>query len=195
MAYLVFGLATILAAALQVVIAQQNQFVIEIPVIVLNSHDNGDLGGSCQSKEELDTALNSITNYSSAVMQEIFISSQIPQCGAGLWYRIAHLNMSNPSQPQSPSARREVTMGGIRVCARPNSTEGSCPGVLYHASSQYSKVCGRVIGYQFGSPSAFEQGVIKDRTIDEAYVEGVSIIPMVVILANTFGAMLLVQVR
>ena len=56
MAYLVFGVATILAAALQVVIAQQNQFVIEIPAIVIKSHDNGDLGGSCPSKEELDTA-------------------------------------------------------------------------------------------------------------------------------------------
>ena len=66
-------------------------------------------------------------------------------------------------------------MDGIRVCARPNSTEGTCPGVLYHASSQYSKVCGRVIGYQFGSPSAFERGVVEGRTIDEAYVEGVSI--------------------
>ena len=63
-------------------------------------------------------------------------------------------------------------MDGIRVCARPNSTEGSCPGVLYHASRQYSKVCGRVIGYQFGSPSAFEN---EHLIIDEAYVEGVSI--------------------
>jgi hypothetical protein len=42
--------------------------------------------------------------------------------------------------------------------------------VLYHASDRYSKVCGRVIGYQFGSPSAFERGVIEDRTIDEGYM-------------------------
>ena len=51
-------------------------------------------------------------------------------------------------------------------------TEGSCPGVLYHASGQYSKVCGRVIGLQFRSPSIFEN---EHLTIDEAYVEGVSI--------------------
>ena len=176
MAYLVFGLATILAASQHVAIAQQNQFGFEIPAIVINSHDNCDLGGSYPSKEELDTALNKITSYISAVVQEIIISSQLPQCGGGLWYRIAHVNMSDPSQ-QCPSAWREVTMHGIKVCARPNSTdsEGSCPGVLYHASGQYSKICGRVIGYQFGSPSAFERGVIEDRTIDEAYVEGVSI--------------------
>ena len=104
----------------------------------------------------------------------MFISAPLPQCGAGLWYRIAHLIMSDPSQ-QCPSAWREVTVHGIRVCARPNSTEGSCPDVLYHASGWYSKVCGRVIGYQFGSPSAFELGVVEGRTIDKAYVEGVSI--------------------
>ena len=145
MAYLVFGLTTIIAAALQVAVAQQNQLEIGIPATVIDSHDNGDLGGSYRSKQELDTALNNIRNYISAVVQEIFISSQIPQCGDGLWYHIAHLNMSNPSQ-QCPSAWREVTMHGIRVCARATSTEGSW----------YSKVCGRVIGYQFGSPSAFE---------------------------------------
>ena len=95
-------------------------------------------------------------------------------CGAGLWYPLAHLNMTDPSQ-QCPSAWRDVTIEGIRVCARPNSPAGSCPGVLYHASYRYSKVCGRVIGYQFGSPDAFKNGVIYRFTIDEAYIEGVSI--------------------
>ena len=98
------------------------------------------------------------------------------QCGGGTWYRIAHLNMSDPSQ-QCPSAWREVTMDGIRVCARPNSTEGSCPGVVYHASGQYSKICGRAIGYQFGSSDAFsiDLSVINNFTIDGVYVDGVSI--------------------
>jgi hypothetical protein len=95
-------------------------------------------------------------------------------CGDGVWHQIAHINMSDSSQ-QCPSTWKEVTMDGIRVCARPNSTEGSCPGVLYHASDRYSMVCGRAIGYQFGSPSAFERGVTEGRTIDAAYVEGVSI--------------------
>ena len=99
---------------------------------------------------------------------------QVPQCGDGLWYRVAHLNMSDPSQ-QCPSAQRKVAFGVIRACARANSTEGSCPGVHYPVSYQYSKVCGRVIGYQFGSPSAFEQGFVNGLTINEAYVKGVSI--------------------
>ena len=112
-------------------------------------------------------ALNSL-----AIIEQAQITKL--HCGDGIWHQVAHINMSNPSH-QCPSAWREVTMDGIRVCARPISTKGSCPGVLYHASGQYSKVCGRVIGYQFGSPSAFELGAVEDRTIDEVYVEGVSI--------------------
>ena len=108
------------------------------------------------------------------VVYRFVLSIQLEACGTGLWYRVAHLNMSDSSH-QYPSTWREVIMDGIRVCARPNSTEGSCPGVFYHASGQYSKICGRVIGYQFGSPSAFERGVVQNRAIDEAYVEGVSI--------------------
>ena len=144
-----------------------------------------------QLSTQLDETNNSITSVATTVDKNIsslfiqldvvyrFALSVQPEaigihCGAGLWYRVAHLDMTDPSQ-QCPTAWREVTMDGIRVCARPNSTERSCPGVLYNASYRYSKVCGRVIGYQFGSPSAFELGVIENRTIDEDYVEGVSI--------------------
>ena len=35
----------------------------------------------------------------------------------------------------------------------------------------YTKVCGRVIGYQVGHPDAFHSS----KSIDKAYVEGVSI--------------------
>jgi hypothetical protein len=110
MAYLIFGLATItiiaiIAAALQVAIAQQNLRTIRIPTTVIESHGCT----SCPSKEELDTALKNVRNSASAVVLQIF---NIPLCGDGLWYRIAHLNMSDSSQ-QCPSSWKEVTMDGI----------------------------------------------------------------------------------
>ena len=53
---------------------------------------------------------------------------------------------------------------------------GSCPGTHYPVSDQYSKVCKRVIGYQFGSPGAFSMDVYNPLSIiDEAYVDGISI--------------------
>ena len=96
----------------------------------------------------------------------------ILHCGTGEWYHVAYLNM-NDSLQQCPSAWREFTSDGIRVCARPASTERGCSGTLYPVGRQYSKVCGRVIGYQFGSTDAFYSG--QQLTIDDAYMDGISI--------------------
>ena len=84
-------------------------------------------------------------------------TSQLLQlhCGAGEWYRVAYLNMSNPTE-QCPSTWQEYnSTGGVRACGRPFSTEGSCAVTLYHVNKQYNRVCGRVIGYQVASPDAF----------------------------------------
>ena len=94
-------------------------------------------------------------------------------CGAGLWYRVAFLNMIDPSQ-QCPSAWRLVTTNGVRACGRPASLGSSCPGTFYSATSEYQRVCGRVIGYQDMSPDGFgyqERG----ESINESYLDGVSI--------------------
>jgi dynein heavy chain len=80
-------------------------------------------------------------------------------CGDGVWHQIAHINMSDPSQ-QCPTAWREYynDTSNIRVCGRAISTEGSCSSVSLSMTSigrLYSKVCGRVVGYQFVTPDAF----------------------------------------
>ena len=88
-------------------------------------------------------------------------------CRPGPWYRVAYLNMSN-SVEQCPSAWREYSSGGVRACGRPVSTSGSCPGIQYSTCNQYSRVCGRIIGYQFTSPDAF-------RSDSDESVDGVTI--------------------
>ena len=84
-------------------------------------------------------------------------------CGPGPWYRVAYLNMSNPAE-QCPSAWREYNSSGVRACGRPVSTLGSCPGVQYSTCNQYSRVCGRIIGYQVASPDAFRSD--SDQSVD-----------------------------
>ena len=93
-------------------------------------------------------------------------------CGDGVWYRIAHLNMSNPSQ-QCPSAWREYNTSThqFRACGRPVSTGASHPSHMYSINRPYSKVCGRVVGIQVASPDAFLSG----RGINDSYIDGVSI--------------------
>ena len=75
-------------------------------------------------------------------------------CGPELWWRVASLNMSDPSQ-QCPSAWREYNTSGVRACGRPATSRVSCPATVYFTGFQYSRVCGRVIGYQIASPDTF----------------------------------------
>ena len=78
-------------------------------------------------------------------------------CGPGLWYRVAYLNMSDPSH-QCPTPWRMYGTGNIRVCGRANSTTGSCSSVAFSmAGRSYSRVCGRLIGYQVASPDGFRK--------------------------------------
>ena len=130
----------------------------------------GEVAGTCPSKEKRDAAILNITT----LIQNKIISQFNPECGPGQWYQVASLNKSDPSQ-QCPSPWREYNTSGVRACIRPNtsSTDGSCSATFYAASRQYSKVCGRVIGYQIGSTDAFSFGTIPE--LDSYYVYGVSI--------------------
>ena len=93
------------------------------------------------------------------------------QCGAGLWWRVAYLDMTEPSQ-QCPSAWREYNTSEVRACGRPESSTGSCAAVFYFPNCQYSRVCGRIIGYQVANPDAFI--IIKDN-FDGRDLDGVII--------------------
>jgi hypothetical protein len=91
-------------------------------------------------------------------------------CGGGDWTNTVSINMSDPLQ-KCPSAWSEFNDSGIRGCGRPDSDEGMCSANSYLVANQYSRVCGRLMGYQMGSPDGF----IDSRTIDEVYMDGVSI--------------------
>ena len=125
--------------------------------------------GACPSQEMRDVVIQNITASVRNIIQQITNSN----CGPGLWYRIAHLNMSDPSQ-QCPSAWREYNTNGVRACRRPTTSSGSCPATFYATSRQYSKVCGRAIGYQIGSTDAFSHLAIS-QPLSSYYVYGVSI--------------------
>ena len=94
-------------------------------------------------------------------------------CGGvtGGWMRVAYLDMTNSSH-RCPSGLRQRTDSNKRTCVRGTDSAG-CSSVTFSATtSGYSKVCGRVIAYQFFSTDAFQQSLI---TIDGPYVDGVSL--------------------
>ena len=87
--------------------------------------------------------------------------------------KIANLNMTDPNQ-QCPGNLRLSYTNPKRLCGR--RTDSSCDSVTFTTYGvQYRQVCGRVRGYQFGSPDGFIAFLCSSCTIDKPYVDGVSI--------------------
>ena len=122
--------------------------------------------------QEAHTRLqNEITSFKNEVYNYLSMNLSV-SCGTGLWRRVAYLNMSDPSH-QCPPVWREYSAHGVRACGRPtNATDFSCYSMNYSSSTQFNRVCGRVIGYQVGSTDAFE---FQRYDINRAYVDGISI--------------------
>ena len=93
-------------------------------------------------------------------------------CGkGGGWMRVANLNMKEESN-HCPSGFRLFSTNGVRACGRPYSNGRSCVSTYFSSRSvKYTQVCGKVIGYQVGTPDATHN----TAGIDSYYVDGVSL--------------------
>ena len=143
--------------------AQTSLELKHIPAAIIH----GDGRNTCPSEQQRGSARQELKESVTRTL-----GLQPPHgCGAGEWTRVAYLNMKDPLQT-CPSAWRENTTNGVRVCGRPPSSNDMCHSAFYPAGGRtYSRVCGRVIGYQIGHPDAFHSS----DSINSAYVEGVSI--------------------
>ena len=94
-------------------------------------------------------------------------------CGSSSgWTRVAYLNMSDPTE-ECPSGFRLYNQNRVRACGRPVTSGGSCLSVRFPSYSiSYSQACGRVYGYQKGSPDAF---YTSSSNLNNIYVDGISI--------------------
>ena len=129
------------------VVAAQDVIKTTLPPVV--TYGNG--RGTCPSTEKRNLALQKMNDN----VSRFFLNGSIlPQCGEGIWYRVAYLNMADPSQ-QCPSVWREYSCSQYRACGRPISSFASRPSVLYPTNRQYSKVRGRVTAIQVASPDGF----------------------------------------
>ena len=127
------------------------------------------------SCKDIKTVLpNSPTGYYHVNSRNIYCNMG-ELCGTGGgWTRLAYLNMSD-STVNCPTGFRLYQSRGIRACGRPVSSGGSCSSVHYPSNGiSYSQICGRVVGYQYGSPNAVDTRH-GDNNINSYYVDGVSI--------------------
>ena len=90
----------------------------------------------------------------------------------GGWMRVAHLDMTDTKQ-HCPSGFRLIT-SPKRTCGTPGRR---CVSTTFPLNGiKYSRVCGKIKAYQYGSPDAFNSYYSNRAiTIDSFYVEGVSL--------------------
>ena len=142
----------------------------EIEVISPNSP-----ASSCKEIKELNSSSTS-GYYSIKTADESIIRvycDMTRTCGGitGGWMRVADLNMTNSSHtcPQGLSA---TTYSSRRVCER-NVSSGCSSATFEVRGSEYSHVCGKMVGYYSGTPDGFQGR--SSITIDGFYVEGASL--------------------
>ncbi len=96
---------------------------------------------------------------------------------AGGWMRVANLDMTDPNQ-NCPEGLRLATRTEppLRTCGRVKGPVGCVSATYSTYGVEYSKVCGRIIGYQNSTPDAFHP-YFSNRalSIDDVYVDGVSL--------------------
>ena len=95
--------------------------------------------------------------------------------GTGGWRRAVYLDMTEPNTT-CPSGWQETT-NCRKTCGKVSGGYLSCDSVTFPVNGgPYNRVCGRIIGYQYGHIDAFEPYHIgRVTTIDGAYVSGVSL--------------------
>ena len=90
-------------------------------------------------------------------------------CNSSGWTRVAYLDMFHPLE-KCPTGFGLYNENGVRACGKQTLSAG-CVSVTFSSYGiSYSEVCGRVIGYQYGSPNG-----VHSNSIDNPYVEGVSV--------------------
>ena len=85
--------------------------------------------------------------------------------------RVADIDMTRPKE-SCPSGFRKITSSGKTMCGGQSI---SCIGTTFTSHGvPYSRVCGRIIGYQFGRPNAFEAyNSDHSQSIDTYFLDGV----------------------
>ena len=90
--------------------------------------------------------------------------------GTSGWRRVAFLNMTDPTH-QCPSGW-QLTGYSKRTCGRASTARMTCDSATFPTGEHYSRVCGRVVAYQFGTIPAFYSS---SMNIESHYVTGLSI--------------------
>ena len=84
--------------------------------------------------------------------------------------RVADIDMTRHKE-NCPTGFREVTSSGKRMCGGRGT---SCVSTSFSSQGvEYNRVCGRIIGYQFGTTDAFLYYHQMEPSIDSYFLDGI----------------------
>ena len=131
---------------------------------------NSSLVSSCQDIKNIQP--NSSSGYY-RINRELVYCEMGELCSTeGGWTRLAYLDMTDFTV-DCPPGFKLYESGGVSACGRSSDNAPGCQSIKFPSNGiSYSEVCGRVVGYQYGSPDALRTGT---NNIDTHYVDGVSI--------------------
>ena len=83
--------------------------------------------------------------------------------------RVADINMNRPNET-CPAGFRKVITSGKTICGG----QGACTSTTFSCNGfNYSRVYGKIIGYQFGTPDGLHKYTRLRESIDTNFVDGI----------------------
>lgn len=138
-----------------------------LPPVVI--HGQVQQNTQCPTQEQREAAHRNLSSEVQRLIPIILTNmdrESVPVCGGGRWQRVFSLNMSDTTQ-ECPTSWRQYT--DVRACGRPVGGRGCASHIFDVNEIEYSRVCGRIIAYQFSDPDAF-----RSSNIDTYYLDGIS---------------------
>ena len=120
------------------------------------------------------TVLNTVMSELRAMNETLNIlksQSLNSKCGKiASWRRIAYFDTTRGDS--CPTGLRTVTNTSANQTACGRTANRGCTSLQFSSNGDYTNVCGRVRGYQYGYPEVFDSGT---SSIDSHYLDGISI--------------------
>lgn len=124
-------------------------------------------------KEDLNADLDQLIESKLHIFQNLAVPVE---CSGGGWVKVVDFNLETNGSESCPDTWQRHDDEGVAHCRIPttSSSTPTCQSANFSTNSlSYSRVCGKIKGYQRGRTAAFSS--MGDSSIDSAFLDGVLI--------------------
>ena len=144
-------------------------------LLTLSSSSAGSLDDHVDSLESALDDIESCVETAESVLEEI--KGPIHPCGDGVWERVVKEDYCLVGGNTCPGDWVPVMDSGRQFCGgmsvSSSATMPFCDSATFQVGREYSKVCGKIVGYGYGSNEAVAINNMDD--VEAVYVDGLSL--------------------